>query len=689
MQKKVIITQQDAKDCGVCCLQSMIKYYDGYVPIEQLRKDTKTSLNGTSAFHMVETLKNYGFDAYGSRIKKDKFFSLDFPLPAIVHVVLDNGFNHYMVLYEKRKNKVILMDPSKGKKVMSDTDFFWIWSEIIILAYPKQKISCYGKEKNKLSMMISLLGREKRKFFSLIYIEILSILITVISTFYLKFALKYLNQYYELLIISLFFVLITFFKILIQKETIIRIKNLNRKLGILHTTNYLEHMISLPYADYETRNISDYVTRFWESMELKYLYTDVLKGIILALNILFFSFFCLFFVQETFFHFYVFISLLYFVYQMIFQSQSYHYEYEMIKEKTNFQRTLLDIVKNVPIYYHLSQRLLEKEEGEKSLISYLEKEDQKETFYEHFLCYKNIIKEIANLAIILLGILFIKKGTLEIIDFIIIEEIGNYLWNALEMLVSQVPKEKYLKNIMKKYYEFLNTKIEKINTNISQINLGDIKIEKLTFSYNQYHYILKDVNLQVIKGTHLLLLGSSGCGKSTLCKILTGIYEPTSGTIAFDNQNMRDIHLDVIKNNIIYLPQDSHLITGTIRENILMQRNFNEARFQKVCEICQIEEIVEKKPLRYETTISSNENNLSGGEKQRIMLARTLYTDAQIFLLDESLSEVDETKEKQMIKEMREFLKRKTIIYISHKNYKSLFDDVKKLEVCHERVLIS
>ena len=123
---------------------------------------------------------------------------------------------------------------------------------------------------------------------------------------------------------------------------------------------------------------------------------------------------------------------------------------------------------------------------------------------------------------------------------------------------------------MKKYYEFLNTKIEKINTNISQINLGDIKIEKLTFSYNQYHYILKDVNLQVIKGTHLLLLGSSGCGKSTLCKILTGIYEPTSGTIAFDNQNMRDIHLDVIKNNIIYLPQDSHLITGTIRENILM-----------------------------------------------------------------------------------------------------------------------
>ena len=124
MQKKVIIKQLDEKDCGVCCLESIIKYYDGYVPLEKIRKDSCTSTKGTSALHLVETLKKYGFDAYGSRIKKEKFFSTDIPLPAIIHVVLDNGLNHYMVLYEKRKNKVILMDPSVGKKVMSDTDFF-------------------------------------------------------------------------------------------------------------------------------------------------------------------------------------------------------------------------------------------------------------------------------------------------------------------------------------------------------------------------------------------------------------------------------------------------------------------------------------------------------------------------------------------------------------------------------------
>jgi len=124
MQKRVIIKQRDQSDCGICCLESIIKYYDGYIPLETIRSDTFTSKRGTSAFHMVETLKKYGFDAYGARIKKENFSRESFPMPAIVHVVLDNGCNHYMVLYEIRKDKVILMDPSFGKRVMNETDFF-------------------------------------------------------------------------------------------------------------------------------------------------------------------------------------------------------------------------------------------------------------------------------------------------------------------------------------------------------------------------------------------------------------------------------------------------------------------------------------------------------------------------------------------------------------------------------------
>lgn len=688
MQKKVIIKQLDEKDCGVCCLESIIKYYDGYVPLEKIRKDSCTSTKGTSALHLVETLKKYGFDAYGSRIKKEKFFSIDIPLPAIIHVVLDNGLNHYMVLYEKRKNKVILMDPSVGKKVMSDTDFFWIWSEIIIIAFPKQKICCYGKEQNKISMMFSFLGNEKKNFFFLMITEMLTVIITLITTFYLKFALNYWNRFYELIGISLFFALLTFFKILMQKETMIKIKELNRRLGVTHTTNYMEHVNNLSYADYEIRNISDYLTRFWESFELKYFYTDVLKNIILALNVLFFAFFLLSLLNETFFHFYLLISGIYLLYQLVFQCQSYQIEYEILEEKTKFQSSLLEQIENFPVFYHLNQKAALNQKSEKSVVTYLEKENQKETFYEHFLLYQITFKEIINIAFVILGIILISQEKLKIIDFVMIDGIGKYLWNALETLVNQVPKEKYLKSRMEKNAEFLKLNIEESKTPL-KIEFGDIYIENLTFTYNHYHYILKDFTLSIMNGTHLLLLGASGCGKSTLCKILTKIYEPNGGTIKFGNKNILDFDISTIRENIIYLPQDSHLITGTIKENIIMDRNFDAKKFERICQICQIEEIISKKPLRYETTINSNENNLSGGEKQRIMLARTLYSNAQIFLLDESLSEVDEKKEKIIIKEMREFLKNKTIIYISHKNHKNLFDDVEKLEVCHERVLIS
>jgi len=146
MQKKVIILQKDSKDCGICCIQSILKYYDGYASLEKIRKDTYSCNKGTSAFHIVETLKKYGFDCYGAKVKKENFKKEKIPLPAIVHVVLDNGLNHYIVLYEIRKENVILMDPAFGKRVMSMTDFFWMWTEVAIIMYPKNSIICMPKE---------------------------------------------------------------------------------------------------------------------------------------------------------------------------------------------------------------------------------------------------------------------------------------------------------------------------------------------------------------------------------------------------------------------------------------------------------------------------------------------------------------------------------------------------------------
>lgn len=688
MQHRVIIKQQDQKDCGICCLESIIKYYNGYVPLEKIREDTLTSIRGTSAFHMVETLKNYGFDAYGSKVKKEKLFTTEIPLPAIVHVVLDNGLNHYMVLYEIRKDKVIVMDPAIGKRVINDTDFFWIWSEVLIIAYPKEKIRIETKEKNNFVISLNFLGSHKQELMLLIASNIFLLFLNIINSFYVKIALTYLHRKSELICIIISFGIIAILNICFTIDLLKRIKRTNRRLSFFHASSFLNHLFSLPLIKLKSRNIGDFVTRFWETLELKFIYTDLYENFILSGLTLIGSFCFLFLIHETIFHYYVLLSLIYLIFQVIAQSQSYKTEKVMIQEKAIFQNKILEKISVFEVYHYLHQTKQLQTNIEKDLISYLLQEEQKNKFYLKLSGIQKWLKEFSNFLFLTLEIYFLQKEEISLLDFIMIQSLNGYIINSLDMLTSLLPKEKYLKNILKKSNDFLSWE-EEIDNKKNLFQLDTITFSNVSFSYDQYQYILKNLSFKISPAEHILLLGKSGCGKSTICKLLTKVFSPNYGEIKIGKNNLQDLEINSVRSSIIYLNQRSKLITGSIKENILFGRNYNHQKFLEVCEICQIEEIVNKKPLRYETTINYEENHLSGGERQRIMLARTLYTEASVYLLDESLSEVDEKLEKEIIKRIRIFLKEKTLVYISHKNYKMLFDEVIKLEVIHERILIS
>lgn len=689
MLKRVIVKQQDQKDCGICCIESIVKYYDGYVPLEKIRTDTYSTKRGTTAFHIVECLKAYGFDAYGVRIKKEQFLKETFPLPAIVHVVLDNGLNHYMVLYEIHGDKVVLMDPSIGKKVLNLTDFFWIWSEVAIIAYPKTNILCYPKEKNLFLISLFYLGKHKRSFLRLLLLSIFLFCFSLLGSFFLKWALPFLNQKTESILIVLFFFTVFFFQILGMKGVLIEEKDLNKKLELTHTWSFLEHLFSLPLNTFKTREIGDYYTRLLECFDIKFLFSDVLKKQILSIGTITICFLFLYFIERYTFLFFLGISFLFFLIQVLLQKQNETIERDFIESKNRFSKDMLSEMESYETFIYLNKTEKQKSNIEKELISFLKRKEKKEEFYKKYATKQYLMKEGSHFFFLLLGLFLLSKEKIELIDFFLIEGIGSYLLNALNELSSVLSKWRYLKPILKKNYDFLWIEEEKRKKQKEDFCLGNLEIENVTFSYNQFHYAIKDFNLKVKEGEHVLLLGKSGCGKSTLCKLLVQCLHQMYGFIKVGGRNIADYSSETVRENIIYHAQKSMLINGTIRENILFHRPYDQTKFQRVCTLCHIEEIVAIRPLRYETKISVHENNLSGGEKQRILLARTLLTNGNIFLLDESLSEVDEKMEKEIIKELRKFLKGKTLLYISHKNYKALFDRVIKMEECHERVLIS
>lgn len=200
--------------------------------------------------------------------------------------------------------------------------------------------------------------------------------------------------------------------------------------------------------------------------------------------------------------------------------------------------------------------------------------------------------------------------------------------------------------------------------------MGDIEFKNLSYSFDDINNVLSNINLKIKNKSKVMVLGSSGSGKSTLFKILKQNYEVKRDKVYINGIDINDYKL----NNIVYVSQNEILFSDTIENNI-----GND--IYKVSKICLVDEIVKKTQLGYKTLIEENGFNLSGGEKQRIILSRALANPFDILIIDEGLSQVDTNMERIIIKNILKEYQDKTIVFISHRlDNIDLFNQVIKIE---------
>jgi ATP-binding cassette, subfamily B, bacterial PglK len=202
-------------------------------------------------------------------------------------------------------------------------------------------------------------------------------------------------------------------------------------------------------------------------------------------------------------------------------------------------------------------------------------------------------------------------------------------------------------------------------------------LENITFRYEQNHKdVLKNINLEIIKGNKIAIMGESGSGKSTLLDLLIGLHMPTSGKMLIDNLVLT--HKDIIlwRKLISFVPQKVVLFEAILEENITFGKEYNEKLFNKVLKDVFIFDAIMSKDGR-NTEIGDEVSGLSGGQMQRIAFARALYQERDILFLDEATSSLDEDIEIKIIDNLLEKYKDKTIIAIVHKkSIASKFDKV-------------
>ena len=681
MPKIEVVKQRDLKDCGACCIESILKYYGGYVPLEKVRDDTCTNMNGTTAFHIIKALCGYGFDAIG--VKAENILDENIYFPAIAHVQLTNGLQHFVVIYKANEKYVYLMDPAKGKVKMLIQEFLNIWDNILILATPSNNILRYTKELSIVGLFGKLLIKHKYLFLKIIITNIVLMLLTIIGNFYFQISISCIQEGQEAKFIK--FIVILFFIILLFKIIINYIKTyylnyLNKNLDTELFSMFLEHIFKLPLKFIQNRTTGEIVTRIDELSNTKNLFSEIFATLILNTILIFGAIVTLFLINSKLFFLLCFIIIIYLIVGLLFSKVIYHKVKENIETTTNFNTTLIE---NVDMNFSIKNLNLVREfiyRIENKLILMLKSNFSFMSILNVIELLKNFIYEVGLFMITTLGI---YKGELELLSLVTFNSVILYLFNPVKKLVDLMPKYNYLKASFSKLSEFLATEIEKEQGGLKHLIDPNIEVKDLTYSYDLFNKIINKVNFAIKSKEKVLLSGPSGSGKSTICKLIYRSLGTYSGNIEFNNTSECDYSLKAIRENILYVGQNEKLFTGTIRENIICFRNISDEKFKQVCKICKLEEIINKRPNRYNTIINASLNNLSGGEKQRIILARALLKKAKIIILDEALSEVNVNMEKEILDNIFTYFKNNTLIYVTHKNVEDKFTKIIRLgELC-------
>lgn len=206
----------------------------------------------------------------------------------------------------------------------------------------------------------------------------------------------------------------------------------------------------------------------------------------------------------------------------------------------------------------------------------------------------------------------------------------------------------------------------KSNPFIDKHTVG-LRVEDVCFSYGEDFDVLDHVSLEIEAGEKVALVGASGGGKSTLVQIILGLYPANSGELYFDGVNVRDIGLDVVRENVATVLQQPAMFNDTVRENLCLGRDHDDEVIWQALEIAQLRDVVEKMPQTLDTIIGRSGIRLSGGQRQRLAIARMILAGPKVVILDEATSSLDTETEARLHEAMHEFLQQRTTLIIAHR----------------------
>ena len=690
-----IIYQQDEKDCGVACIAMILKHYKTEIPIHKLRDFSGSDLDGTSAFGLKKTFEKLNFECLAIQADNSVWKEKELPLPLIAHVLIDDSFMHYVVVYDVKGDFLYIADPAKGRHKQSIESFRKTWTGVLLLPTPKESYQPSKEKVAGLSSFLPIIWRQKSLVFHIVLASLFITFFGIGASYYFQGILDYFipNQALSTLnIVSAGLIIIYLFRVLFEYSRSYLLVILGQRMSMSIMLEYFKHVLSLPMNFFSTRKSGEIISRFLDANKI----IDALASATLSVFIdigmiiivgatLAIQNFTLFLITLISIPFYL-LSIISFVkcYEKANQ--------EEMSAGATLNSSIIESLKGIETIKAYNGELKVYHRVDSEFIKLMKKSFKTVTLDNVQQGIKHAIQLISSAVILWVGSYSVINGSITLGQLITYNALLVFFTDPLQNIINLQVKMQTAQVANKRINEIFAIESEKISENNEQ-NINEqvfhqkITIENMSFSYNLKSPTLKNISCVIPPHSKVALVGVSGSGKSTLAKLMVRFYNPTDGSINYGNTNHLDIGFNQLRNHVTYVPQESFFFSGTIIDNLTfgVEKTQSFERIMEVCDAVHLSEFINQQPLRYNMVLEEGATNLSGGQRQRLAIARALLKDSDILILDEATSGLDALLEQSILDNLFK-LEDKTLIFIAH--HLSIAKSCDKILVLHEGLLL-
>ena len=714
------VRQHDTTDCAAACLAMVCLHYKKEVTITRLRDMMGTDLKGTNLVGLQKAANELGFTTAAVRVDRENFLS-DFSLPCIAQVITDQGLAHFVVVFKKTtikdegarrkhmlqdaetrkeeekkgkkhkcKDYVIIGDPGTELKKISLDEFYKNFTGVLLLLNPTSEFkggklgSRDGKDgkdgkSGKYGMMkryIDLLLPQKKLFFYAILSSVITTILGIASSMFNKILMDEVLPYG---LNNLLVTLILVFSVVSITSTLIGfvrqwvLIHLSIKIDIPLMLGYFGHIFNLPMKFFATRKTGDITTRYSDADTIKSIFTSIALSLVMDISMAVITGIILFRMNAMLFSISLFMALVSILLVLVYKQPYKRINEESMAQSAALNSQMIESLRGIETVKCNANEQTELDNLEREYMKSLKISLRSSRISTTQGLISSFISTGFSMLTTYVGISQVLNGEMTLGGFMAFSTLSGYFTSPLSNLIGLQMQIQEASISMKRLTEIMdypaeNETAEGMEQSEMEKVEGDIEFKDVTFRYGNRAPALDHVSFTIPAGKKVALVGSSGSGKSTITKLLLKYYDPEDGEIDVNGVNLAEYSSHSVRRAIAYVPQNVELFSKTIYDNIRISRM--DATLDEVKEAARkadAHEFIRHLPLQYNTYLEEAGNGLSGGEKQRIALARAFLKDSNLYILDESTSNLDFATETLIFNMIYEQLADRSMLIVAHR----------------------